>query len=115
MPSYDYVCQQCGHQFELFQKMTDAPCEICPKCGGKVKRKIGPGAGIIFKGSGFYSTDYRSPEYKARQQAETGGSGSSGKDPAGSAGAGDKKESSGSSGTGDKSSGSSEKKSAAES
>jgi putative FmdB family regulatory protein len=72
MPSYDYVCQDCGHQFERFQKMSDPPERRCPKCGGRVKRKIGPGAGIIFKGSGFYATDYRSSDYKAKESAERG-------------------------------------------
>lgn len=72
MPTYEYYCTACGHEFELFQKMTDAPRKRCPRCGRKVVRKIGAGAGVIFKGSGFYGTDYRSPEYKAKQKAETG-------------------------------------------
>lgn len=59
MPTYDYECQKCKHTFELFQSMTDKPLEKCPKCKGKVKRLIGGGAGIIFKGSGFYETDYK--------------------------------------------------------
>lgn len=59
MPTYDYECAHCGHKFEAFQKITDKPFEECPKCGKKIKRLIGAGSGIIFKGSGFYTTDYR--------------------------------------------------------
>ena len=59
MPTYDYACVHCGHSFELFQKITDKQIEKCPKCNKKVKRLIGTGSGIIFKGSGFYATDYR--------------------------------------------------------
>ncbi len=66
MPNYDYQCQECGHTFEVFQKMSDAKLEHCPQedCNGKVKRLLGTGAGLIFKGSGFYQTDYRSESYK---------------------------------------------------
>jgi putative FmdB family regulatory protein len=59
MPTYDYECQSCGHTFEAFQNMSDPPLKKCPKCSKKVKRLIGGGLGIIFKGSGFYSTDNR--------------------------------------------------------
>jgi len=59
MPTYDYECQSCGHIFEVFQNMSDPPLTKCPKCSKKVKRLIGGGLGIIFKGSGFYSTDNR--------------------------------------------------------
>jgi len=59
MPTYDYECMHCGNKFEAFQKITDKPLEKCPKCSKKVKRLISAGAGIIFKGSGFYATDYR--------------------------------------------------------
>lgn len=59
MPTYDYKCDSCGYVFEEFQSMKDAPLSKCPKCGGKVQRLIGPGAGLIFKGSGFYLTDYK--------------------------------------------------------
>ena len=58
MPTYDYQCNDCGHSFEHFQKMSDSPLKKCPKCGGVVKRLIGTGAAVIFKGSGFYATDY---------------------------------------------------------
>ncbi len=61
MPNYDYECQECGYIFEVFQKITDKPLSKCPKCQGKVKRLIGKGAGLIFKGSGFYATDYKKP------------------------------------------------------
>jgi putative FmdB family regulatory protein len=59
MPTYEYKCTQCGYLFELFQTMTAEPVKYCPKCNGKVKRLIGPGAGPIFKGTGFYQTDYK--------------------------------------------------------
>lgn len=60
MPTYEYACPKCGHQFELFQSMRDEPITQCPKCRKKgVKRLIGGGAGLIFKGSGFYITDYK--------------------------------------------------------
>lgn len=59
MPTYEYECRECSHRFELFQNMTAPPVSICPKCKGPVKRLIGNGAGIIFKGSGFYETDYK--------------------------------------------------------
>jgi putative FmdB family regulatory protein len=72
MPTYEYVCQKCGHEFEKFQSMKDAALTVCPKelCKlktwgkGKVTKAIGAGAGLIFKGSGFYITDYRSEGYK---------------------------------------------------
>lgn len=60
MPTYEYACPKCGHQFEQFQSMRDEPLKKCPKCGKTgVKRLIGGGAGLIFKGSGFYITDYK--------------------------------------------------------
>ena len=59
MPTYDYECMSCGNVFEVFQNINDKRLDKCPKCGKKVKRLIGSGAGIIFKGSGFYATDYR--------------------------------------------------------
>lgn len=59
MPTYDYECSKCGNKFEAFQKITDEPLKKCPECKGKVKRLISPGSGIIFKGSGFYATDYK--------------------------------------------------------
>ncbi|MFQ5951906.1 MAG: FmdB family zinc ribbon protein [Candidatus Omnitrophota bacterium] len=59
MPTYEYKCEACGHDFELFQSMTDKPLKECPECSGKVRRLIGAGSGIILKGSGFYQTDYK--------------------------------------------------------
>lgn len=59
MPTYDYKCLDCGITFETVQKISEAPLEACRECGGKVRRLIGGGSGIIFKGSGFYCTDYR--------------------------------------------------------
>ena len=61
MPTYDYICESCGHELEVFQSMTASLKRKCPKCGkSTLKRQIGSGAGIIFKGSGFFQTDYRS-------------------------------------------------------
>ena len=59
MPHYDYQCEECGHVFEVFQGMNDPLLEKCPQCPGKVRRLIGAGSGLIFKGSGFYITDYK--------------------------------------------------------
>ena len=59
MPTYDYECTACTHTFELFQSINAKPMKKCPECGGTVRRLIGKGAGIIFKGSGFYETDYK--------------------------------------------------------
>jgi len=64
MPTYEYECEVCGNKFEVFQNIKDKPIKECPKCKGHVKRLIGAGAGVIFKGSGFYITDYRSESYK---------------------------------------------------
>jgi len=58
MPTYDYICSDCGYEFEYFQSMSDEPIRICPKCNGTVRRKISGGTGLIFKGSGYYLTDY---------------------------------------------------------
>jgi len=59
MPTYGYECTKCNHRFDVFQKMNDKAVEKCPKCGKKVKRQITSGAGVIFKGTGFYATDYK--------------------------------------------------------
>ena len=65
MPTYDYLCQACGHAFELFQQMTAPVKKKCPECSKlKLRRLIGTGSGVIFKGGGFYETDYRSDSYK---------------------------------------------------
>jgi putative FmdB family regulatory protein len=72
MPTYDYVCDGCGHAFELFQSMTDAVKKTCPECGKKkLRRLIGAGGAIVFKGSGFYKTDYRSDSYKKAADADS--------------------------------------------
>src|SRR3954466_15627179 len=73
MPTYEYKCDACGNAFERFQTMSAAPVKKCPKCGkNKVRRLIGMGAGLIFKGSGFYITDYRSEGYKDQAKADSG-------------------------------------------
>jgi putative FmdB family regulatory protein len=70
VPTYDYECQACGHRFELFQGMTAKVKRKCPECGKpKLERLIGPGAGFLFKGDGFYITDYRSDSYRQGQKA----------------------------------------------
>ena len=75
MPTYDYECQQCGERFEEFQSITAAPRQTCPQaeCPGPVKRLIGTGGGLIFKGSGFYATDYRSDGYQKAAKADKEG------------------------------------------
>lgn len=75
MPTYEYICKDCCQEFEVFQSMTDDHLETCNICGGhNVERKIGTGAGFIFKGSGFYITDYRSDSYKKAAAKEKTGS-----------------------------------------
>src|SRR2546421_11670348 len=79
MPTYEYVCEKCGHQFEKIQSIAANPLTVCPEdsCGqkrwgkGKVKRAISGGAGLLFKGSGFYITDYRSENYKAAAKKDS--------------------------------------------
>jgi putative FmdB family regulatory protein len=71
MPTYQYQCTKCSYEFEEFQQISDDPIETCPECGGKVKRLISGGAGLLFKGSGFYITDYRSPKYQADAKKES--------------------------------------------
>lgn len=74
MPTYDYVCEACGHALEIFQSMTESPKRKCPKCKKlKLRRQIGTGGGILFKGSGFYETDYRSDSYKSGEKADKPG------------------------------------------
>jgi putative FmdB family regulatory protein len=71
MPTYEYKCRKCEHQFEQFQSITAKSLRKCPKCGAMtLNRLIGTGTGVIFKGSGFYATDYRSENYKKARQAE---------------------------------------------
>lgn len=78
MPTYEYECPKCRKTFEIFQSMKDEPLKTCPnkKCKGKVKRLIGTGAGLIFKGSGFYITDYRSEGYKQAAKKDSSASSS---------------------------------------
>jgi putative FmdB family regulatory protein len=72
MPTYEYKCDACGKEFEKFQPITSSPVKKCPKCGkNKVRRLISAGAGLIFKGSGFYITDYRDPGYSEKAKADT--------------------------------------------
>ena len=90
MPTYDYLCDACNHSFELFQAMSDGVKRTCPKCGKrKLRRLIGAGGAIMFKGSGFYKTDYRSDSYQksadADKPASSGDSSTSKKDSGGSA------------------------------
>jgi putative FmdB family regulatory protein len=71
MPTYDYVCDACGHAFDLFQQMSAPVKRKCPECGKlKLRRLVGTGAGVIFRGSGFYETDYRSSSYKKAAEAD---------------------------------------------
>lgn len=71
MPTYDYVCDACDHSFELFQGIKENPKKKCPECGkSKLRRLFGTGAAIVFKGSGFYQTDYRSDSYKKQAAAD---------------------------------------------
>ena len=74
MPIYGYRCSSCGHEFEIQQRMSDEPLTVCPKCQGKLTKMLYP-AGVIFKGSGFYSTDYKG----SGKQESSNGSGSEGK------------------------------------
>ena len=73
MPTYDYHCEKCGKDFEIWQSMNDKRLTKCPEkgCGGKIQRQIGTGAGFVFKGSGFYITDYRSESYKAGAKSDS--------------------------------------------
>ena len=72
MPTYDYKCNACDHSFELFQHISEKPIKKCPACGKlKAERAIGAGSAVIFKGSGFYQTDYRSEEYKSKAKKGT--------------------------------------------
>ncbi|MEW5766485.1 MAG: FmdB family zinc ribbon protein [bacterium] len=72
MPTYEYKCKDCGNKFDIFQSITEEPITVCPKCQGELRKLFSPGGGFIFKGSGFYITDYRSEEYKKRAKSEQG-------------------------------------------
>lgn len=98
MPTYEYQCDACDHNFDEFQSFSEKPLKKCPKCGkSKLRRVFGTGAAILFKGSGFYQTDYRSESYKSAAKAEesqgkpsTGGDSAKTTDSAGTTGAADK-------------------------
>ena len=77
MPTYEYECKSCKHRFEEFQSITDEPIKKCPRCGKAVRRLFGGGMGIIFKGSGFYTTDYKRSSAISGSPAGSGGNGSS--------------------------------------
>ncbi len=81
MPTYEYECDECGYTFEVFQKISADPIDSCPKCGGHVRRLIGGGMGIIFKGSGFYTTDYKQSKnnFGGNGKSSGGDNGSDGK------------------------------------
>ncbi|MEW6197190.1 MAG: zinc ribbon domain-containing protein [Planctomycetota bacterium] len=84
MPTYEYACERCEHRFEQFQPITAAPLRKCPACGQRtLHRLLGTGGGIIFRGSGFYQTDYRSESYKKAEQAEKAAGGGNGHAKAG--------------------------------
>ena len=70
MPTYEYQCDSCSHAFEQYQSIKDEPIKVCPVCQKPVRRLIGSGGGILFKGSGFYQTDYRSSGYQKKAEAE---------------------------------------------
>jgi len=70
VPTYDYLCTKCGHRFELFHSITDDGVKRCPKCRARARRVPAGGAGLLFKGSGFYITDYRSASYKEKARSE---------------------------------------------
>jgi len=72
MPTYEYRCKKCGDRFERFQSIKAAPLTACEKCGGVVERVISAGGGLIFRGSGFYATDYRSESYKSAAKRDGG-------------------------------------------
>lgn len=104
MPTYDYRCTKCGHRFELFHGIKDEAVKRCPRCRGKAQRVPAGGAGILFKGTGFYITDYRSKSYREGKKKDTpsgsGGSGGGGGDKGGSGSSGGSGAGSGGSGGG---------------
>lgn len=82
MPTYEYRCPECGNEFEKFGRMSDPPVQECPQCHAQAQRKISGGAGLVFKGSGFYITDYRGDGYKKAAEGDKGGSSGSGESKA---------------------------------
>jgi putative FmdB family regulatory protein len=106
MPTYEYRCEK-GHEFEVFQRMTEPPVEKCIHCGAKAERLLSSGGGLLFKGSGFYTTDYRSDSYKKAAEADKGSSGEKASSPDKGSSKSDSSKSSGSSDAGKGDSGSS--------
>jgi putative FmdB family regulatory protein len=84
MPTYEYRCAKCGKRHEAFQSITAKPLTKCPKCGGRLKRLLGSGSGFLFKGSGFYITDYRSKSYHEAKKKDQPSASSSSKKPSAS-------------------------------
>lgn len=84
MPTYEYRCRDCGREFEVFQRMSDTPGAPCPGCGCAAERLISGGAGLLFKGDGFYITDYRSDDYRKKAREEAGVGTAKGDDAKGS-------------------------------
>ena len=80
MPTYEYACQKCKRRHEAFQSITAKPLTKCPRCGGRLKRLLGSGSGFLFKGSGFYITDYRSKSYQDAKRKDQPSSSSSASD-----------------------------------
>ena len=82
MPTYEYLCEACNHNFDEFQSIKDEPLKVCPRCHeARLRRVFGPGAAILFRGSGFYQTDYRSESYKQaakKEQEKPGSNGTTG-------------------------------------
>ncbi len=102
MPTYEYHCAGCGHEFERFQKMSAEPVEVCPECDEpKVVRRISSGGGILFKGPGFYATDYRKSPPPASTDSAGGGSSSGGGGSSGDSGGGSESKGGGQDSTGE--------------
>ncbi|HVP39048.1 MAG TPA: FmdB family zinc ribbon protein [Candidatus Saccharimonadales bacterium] len=96
MPTYEYECRACGHRFEEYQSIKAKPLRTCPRCKGRVRRLVSGGSGLLFKGSGFYITDYRSQSYREKARDERGGAAGGKSEPAKGRGKGKGGESGGS-------------------
>jgi len=104
MPTYEYECSSCNNRFEEFQSITADPLSKCPKCSGPLKRLIGAGVGIIFKGSGFYTTDYKKTSVNSSTPKKSEGNSSAEKKESGSSSSDSKSKNTGNAGDADKSS-----------